>query len=120
MQISIHRTFYFHAQKKVAGASGTNPMPWPLPALNLRAYFRPIAEGEHHSAVRIYRCVIHKPVEQLLVEIHRQLLRFAKPRKEAAKNVIQDFLPLPLFSQAVHPALKCGVPAGIYPSYFLR
>ena len=88
-------------------------MPRPLPALNLRTDFHAIAEGEHHPAVMIDRCVIHKPVEQLLVEVHWQLLRFAKPRKEAAEKVILNFLPLPLFSQAIHPALKCGVPTGI-------
>ena len=38
-----------------------------LPALNLRADFLPVAEGEHHTAVRIHRCVICKPVEQLLI-----------------------------------------------------
>ena len=88
-------------------------MPWPLPALNLCADFHPIAEGKYHPSVRMDRCVIHKPVEQLLIEIHRQLHRLAKPRKETAENVILDFLPLPLFFQAVHPALKGGVPAGI-------
>lgn len=88
-------------------------MPRPLPALNLRADFHPVAEGEYHPAVRIDCCEIHKPVEPLLVEIHRQLHRFAKPRKETAKNVILDFLSLPLFFQAVHPTLKGGIPAGI-------
>ena len=36
-----------------------------LPTLNLRPYFHTIAKGESHLAVRIDRCVIHKPVEQL-------------------------------------------------------
>ncbi len=57
-------------------------MPRPLPALNLRADFHPVSEGKP-PAVRIDRCLIHKSVEQLLVEIHRQLPRFAEPRKEA-------------------------------------
>ena len=80
----------FHTQKKRPEAPGTNPMPRPLPALNLRVDFCPIAEGEYHPAVRIDRCVIHKPVEQLLVEIHRQFFHFAKPRKEAAEKVPGD------------------------------
>lgn len=88
-------------------------MPWPLLALNLRADFHSVTEGEYHPAVRIDCCVIHRPVEQLLVEIHRQLPRLAEPREEAAENVVLDFLPLPLFFQTVHPALKGGVPAGI-------
>ena len=66
---------------------------------NLRADFRTVAEGENHPAVRIDRCVIHKPVEQLLIEIHRQLLRLAKPRKEATEKVILNSFPLPLFFQ---------------------
>ena len=61
----------------------------------------------------IDRCAIHKPVEQLPVEIHRQPFRFTKPCKETAEKVILDLLPLPLFSQAVHLALQSGVPAGI-------
>jgi len=65
----------------------------PLLALNLYADFRPVAEGEH------------QPVEQLLAEIHRQLLRFAKPRKEAAEKVVLDFPPLLFLLQTVHPAL---------------
>lgn len=88
-------------------------MPRPLPALNLRPDFHAVAESENHPAVRIDRYVIHKPVEQLPVEIHRQLLRLAKPRNESAENVILDFLPLPLFFQAVHPALQSCVAAGI-------
>ena len=85
----------------------------PLLSLNLRADFHSVAEGENHPAIRIDRRVIHKPVEQLLIEIHRQFPRLAESRKEATENVILDFLPLPLFFQAVHPALKGGVPAGI-------
>lgn len=54
---------------------------------NLCPAFRAVAEGEHNPAVRIDCCEIHKPVEQLLVEIHRQFLRLAKPRKESAENV---------------------------------
>ena len=93
-------------------------MPRPLPALNLRADLLPVAEGEHHPAVRIVRRVLHKPVEQLLVEIHRQLRRFAKPRNETAENIILDFLPLPFLLQAVLPALQGGVPAGADLSVF--
>ncbi len=58
-------------------------------------------------------CVIHKSVEQLLIEIHRQLPHFLKPRNESAENVILDFLPLPFFLQAVLPALQGGIPACI-------
>lgn len=87
---------------------------------NLCADFRTVAESKNHPAIRIDRCVIHKPVEQLLIEIHRQLLRFAKPRKKAAENVILDFLPLPLFFQAVHPAFQSGVPAGIHVRIFVN
>ena len=85
----------------------------PLPSLNLRPDFHAVAESEYHPAGRIDRCVIHKPMEQLLIEVHRQFLRFVKPRKEAAENVILNFLPLPLFFQAVHPALQSSVPTGI-------
>lgn len=88
-------------------------MPRPLPALNLRADLRPVAEGKHHPAVRIDRRILHKPVEQLLVEIHRQFHRFAKPRNETAENIILDFLPLPFLLQVVLPALQGGVPAGV-------
>ena len=66
------------------------------------------------------RCVIHKPVEQLFIEIHRQLPHFLKPRNESAENVILDFLPLPLFLQAVLPALKGGVLVYIPVILFLR
>lgn len=59
---------------------------WPFPALNLRSDFHAIAERECHPAIRIDRCIPHKTVEQLPVEIHRQLIRLDKPRKEAAKN----------------------------------
>ena len=104
---------YFHAQKKRPKASGTCQSPRPLPALNPRSDFRTVAESENHSAVRIDRCIIYKPVEQLLIKIHRQIFRPAKPRKETAENVILDFLPLPLFFQAVHPALQSSIPAGI-------
>lgn len=99
--------------QKAAEASVKKSMPRPLPTLNLRADFHPVAESENHSAIRIDRCEIHKPVEPLLVEIHRQLHLFAKPRNETAENVILDFLPLPLFFQAVLPALQSGIPAGI-------
>lgn len=37
--------------KKLPEASGINPMPRPLPALNLRADFRTVAEGEYYPAV---------------------------------------------------------------------
>jgi len=37
----------------------TNPMHQPLSALNLRANFHAVAEGEHHSVIRIDRCVIN-------------------------------------------------------------
>lgn len=68
---------YFHAQKKRPKASGTKPMPQPLPALNIRADFHSVAKSENQPAVRMNRCVIYKPVEQFLVEIHRQLPHLA-------------------------------------------
>ncbi len=58
----------FHTQKQRAGYPKI-PGICPVLSLNLRADFRPVAEGEHHPAIRIDRCVIHKPVEQLLVEV---------------------------------------------------
>lgn len=119
-QISIHSILYFSAQEKRPEASGINPMPRPLPALNLRADFHPIAEGEHHPAIRIDRCVIHKPVEQLLVEIHRQLLRLTKPRKEPAENVILDFSFLSLSFSRLSIRLSRAAYRLAYPSYFLR
>ncbi len=101
-QISIHSNTLFSRTKKVAGASDTNPMPRPLPASNLRADFRTVSEGEHHPAIRMYRCVIHQPVEQLPAEIHRQLPHFLKPRKETAEKVVLDFPPLPfLFNPSI-------------------
>lgn len=90
----------------------------PFRILNLRPDFRAVAEGEHYPAVRIDRCVIYKPMEQLLVEVHQQLLRLAKLRKEAAENIILDSLPLPPFFQTVQPALQNGVPAGILVIFF--
>ena len=81
--------------------------------LNPCADFYAIAEGKNHPSVRMDRCIIHKPVEQLLIEIHRQLPHFLKSRNESVKNVILYFLPLPLFLQAIHPALKGGIAAGI-------
>ncbi len=68
-QISIHNTLYFHTQKKLSKTSGVTPMPRPLPTLNPCPDFHAAAEGKYHPAVRIDRCVIHKSVEQLLVEI---------------------------------------------------
>ena len=106
LQISTLSFNPLHVQKKVAGGTLANPMPRPLPTLNLRPDFYAVAEGEHHPAERINCCVIHKPVEHLLVKIHRQFSRLAKPRKESAENVIMDFLPFPLFFQAV------GCPSG--------
>lgn len=90
-----------------------SPEPARCSLSDLCADFHTIAEGEHHPAVRIDRCVIHKPMEQLLVEIHRQFFRLAKSREEGAENVILNFLPFPLFFQVVHPAFQSGVPAGI-------
>ncbi len=98
-QISIHSNYSISTHKKRSEASGANQILQPLPVLNLRPTFHAIAEGENHPTVRIDRCVIHKPVEQLLVKIHRQLFRFAKPRKEAAEKVILDSFPLPLLYQ---------------------
>ena len=60
----------FHTKKQRAGYLEV-PGTCPLLSSNLCADFRTVAEGEHHPAVRIDRCVIHKPVEQLLIEIHR-------------------------------------------------
>ena len=96
-------TFYFHVLKRWPKASGVIPMPWPLPALNIRPDLHAVAEGERRPAVWIDRCIIHKPVEQLLIEIHWQLHRLAKPRKEAAENVILD---------SPFPALFLGCPSG--------
>ena len=90
-------------------------MPRPFPALNLCADFHAIAEGEYHPAVRIDRCVIHKPVEQLLIEIHRQLPHFLKPRNESAEKVMLDFPPLLFLFQAVHSALQGGNTIAILP-----
>ena len=72
----------FPRTEKAAEGIWHKPNARPLPALNLRPAFHSVAEGEKHPAVRIDCCVIHKPVEELLVEIYRQLLRLAKPRKE--------------------------------------
>jgi len=58
-------------------------------------------------------------VEQLLVEIHQQLPRFAKPGKEAAEKVILDFLPLRSFSKLSIRLSKAAYRLA-YPSYFLR
>ena len=90
---------YFFAQKKQPEASGVTPMPQLLLSLNLCAEFHPVMEREHYPAVRIDRCVIHKPVKQLTIEIHRQIFCFAKFCREPAENVILDFLPLLLFSK---------------------
>lgn len=43
---SIIKCILFHTQKKQSEASGTNPIPRPLPALNLFADFRSVTEGE--------------------------------------------------------------------------
>ena len=48
----------FHAPKKWSEASDTNPMPWPLSVLYLRADFHSVAECEYHPAVRIDRCEV--------------------------------------------------------------
>ena len=51
-------------------------MPRSLLVLNFRPDFHAVAEGEYHPATQIDRCVIHKPVEQLFVEIHWQPTHF--------------------------------------------
>lgn len=64
--ISIQTTLYFHVQKKQPKTSGANPMPQSLPALNLFPDFYPITKGEKCPAVRIDRCIIHKPVKDFM------------------------------------------------------
>lgn len=81
-QISTHRHFV-SIRKKAARTFDTNPRYLrPLLTLNLRTNFHTIAEGENYHAVRIDCCIIHKPVKQLHVEIHRQFLHLAKSRFE--------------------------------------
>lgn len=89
-------------------------MSQPLLSLNLRPDFYSVAEGEHNPAVQIDSCIIHKPTEQLLVEIHRQLPRLAKPRKKASENVILDFLPLPPFLQVLQSSVPTGIPTILF------
>lgn len=43
----------------------------PLPVLSLPADFLAVTEAEYHPAIRTGRCVIHKFVKQLLVEIYQ-------------------------------------------------
>lgn len=91
-QISIPNNILFPRTEKVNRSIWHNPMSRPLPTLNLRPDFHAVAEGERHPAVRINHCIIHKPIEQLSIEIHRRLPRSSKPCKEAVENVILDFL----------------------------
>ena len=120
LQISIQNSTLliniFHAQNNWPKASGKNLMPRPLLSLNLRADFHAVAEGENHPAIRIDRCVIHKPMEQLLVEIPR----LAMLHKEAAENVIFLFLSFSRLSirlsraayRLAYPSYFCGSRAG--------
>lgn len=75
-------TLFLCAEK--AEASSANPMFRLLPTLNLRPDFHAVVKGEHHPAIRIDHCIIHKPMEQLLIEIHGSP-RSAKPYKEDVK-----------------------------------
>ena len=112
----IRQAFSIHKNKR----AGYPEIPETCPLLSLYscATFCAIAEVEYHPADRIDRCVIHKPVEQLPVEIRRQHPHFAKFCKESTENVILDFLRLPLFFHAVHPDLNGGVPASIPVIFF--
>ena len=56
----------------------------------------------------------HKPVEQLLIEIHQHLCRFTKPRDKLAENIILDFLLLPLFLQVILSALQGSISVILY------